>query len=461
MALPAHRPVLDYLHRHQERYLDELREFLRIPSISALSAHQADVRRAAEWLGARLARAGIHDVRVDETKGHPVVFAQSSFTAERPTLLVYGHYDVQPVDPLDQWVSPPFEPTVRDSILYARGASDDKGQLFMHLMALEAWLSTGVPPVNLKFLFEGEEEIGSPHLGQYIREHQAELAADVALISDTPMMGEELPSICYALRGLATMEIRVSGPSQDLHSGVYGGIVMNPAQALAHLIDTLYDASGRIAVPGFYDQVDPLSDRERSELSQLPFDSEAYKAQLGVPELAGEPGYTPLERLWARPTLDVNGLWSGFTGEGQKTIIPATAHAKLSCRLVPHQDPERILDLLEAHLQHHCPPGVQLHVTHRSGSPASVTSLDHPAVKAAESAIELVYQRPAVHIRMGGSIPVVSDFQETLAVPTVLLGFALPDECFHAPNEHFHLANFYRGAQTVAIFWEKLGATHA
>ncbi|MCY0879749.1 MAG: dipeptidase [Firmicutes bacterium] len=460
MANPATVPVLDYLARQQARHVDELREFLSIPSVSALAQHRHDVRRAAEWLSGRLARAGIDSVRIDDTGGHPVVFARTPLAPGRPTVLVYGHYDVQPVDPVSQWISPPFQPEVRDNVLYARGASDDKGQLFMHVIAAEAWLKTGTLPVNLAFLFEGEEEIGSPHLGDYLRAHRSELSADVAVISDTPMFGDEEPAICYGLRGLVTLEVSVIGPFQDLHSGVHGGAVMNPAHALAELLASLHDQSGRVAVDGFYDDVLPLSEEERQLFQRLPFDVEAYQNELRVPALVGEAGFTVLERLWTRPTLDVNGMWAGFTGEGQKTIIPACAHAKISCRLVPQQDPERIAQLVESHLRKHCPPGVRLDIVRGAGSPAHLTPLDHPAVKAAEAAIEAVFKRPAAHIRMGGSIPVVADFSQTLNVPTVLLGFALPNENFHAPNEHFHLVNFHRGAQTIAILWEKLGAAY-
>lgn len=457
MADTALDRVLSHLQSHREEHLEEVKEFLRIPSVSALTAHKPDVARAAEWLTARLKQAGFSNARMDPTPGNPVVVASSELKPDRPTILVYGHYDVQPVDPVESWHHGPFEPTVDDNILYARGSSDDKGQVFMQLVAAEAWQKIGQLPVNLKFLFEGEEEIGSQHLGEYIRAHQEDLAADLAVISDTPMYADGYPAVSYGLRGLAAMEITVRGPFQDLHSGGYGGAVMNPAHALAHLIDSLHDADGRVAVRGFYDHVDDLSAEERDALAKLPFDREAYRRELDVPELFGEAGYSVHEQTWARPTLEVNGMWSGFTGEGQKTIVPATAHAKLTCRLVPHQDPDAVLKAIEAHLRDHLPPGVRLTVDLHGGAPASITSLDHPAVKAAESAIETVYHTPASHIRMGGSIPVVVDFQEVLNIPTVLLGFALPNENFHAPNEHFHLDNFYRGAETVATLWQRLG----
>jgi acetylornithine deacetylase/succinyl-diaminopimelate desuccinylase-like protein len=445
--------TLTYLRSRRDSHVAELKEFLRIPSVSALSEHKRDVARAAEWLKERLAAAGFDNARVEATTGNPVVTASTPVDPRKPTVLIYGHYDVQPVDPVASWHHGPFEPTVENNILYARGASDDKGQVFMQLVAAEAWQQTNGLPINVKFLFEGEEEIGSVHLGGYIRMHQDALAADVAVISDTPMYQEGYPAVSYGLRGLAAMEISVRGPFQDLHSGGYGGAVQNPAHALAHLIDSLHDESGRVAVAHFYDDVDALSSEEREALARLPFDEEKYRTDLDVPALFGEPGFSVNERTWARPTLEVNGMWSGFTGEGSKTIIPASAHAKITCRLVPHQNPDRILDAIEGHLKAHLPPGVRLEVARFHGAPASITPIDHPVVKAAESAIES-------DIRMGGSIPVVVDFQEVLHIPTLLLGFALPDENFHAPNEHFHLENFYRGAETLATLWERLGTYH-
>lgn len=460
MASASTKSALEYLRSHRRDHVAQLIEFLRIPSISALSEHKPDVTRAAQWLKDRLMEAGIDNATIHATAGHPVVTASTALDPQKPTVLVYGHYDVQPVDPLESWRHGPFDPTVHDDILYARGASDDKGQVFMQLIAAEAWIKTGHLPVNLKFLFEGEEEIGSVHLGEFIRAHQKALACDVAVISDTPMYQEGWPAISYGLRGLAALEIAVQGPYQDLHSGGYGGAVMNPAHALAALIASLHRPEGTVAVDGFYDDVVPLSDEERAAYRRLPFDEEAYRQELQVPALFGEPGYSVLERLWARPTLEVNGLWSGFTGEGQKTIVPASAHAKITARLVPNQDPGRVLDAVQRHLEKALPVGVTLTVRRFHGAPASITPLDHPAVRAAEAAIQDIYQTPACHIRMGGSIPVVVDFQAVLGVPTVLLGFALPNENFHAPNEHFHLQNFYRGSETVAVLWRNLGDSH-
>ncbi len=460
MQNPAIDHVLAYLNAHEREHIADMSAFLRIPSVSALSEHKKDVARAADWLQERLKQAGFTNARIDPTAGNPIVVATGPQKPGRPTVLVYGHYDVQPVDPVSSWHHDPFAPTIENNILYARGSSDDKGQVFMQLIAAEAWQKTASLPINLKFLFEGEEEIGSAHLSQYIRDHKEALAADLAVISDTPMYAEGYPSISYGLRGLASMEITVKGPFQDLHSGVYGGAVMNPAHALATLIASLHDADGRVSVDGFYDDVEPLSRDERQALARLPFDPNAYRQEIGVPDLFGEDGYSILEQIWARPTLEVNGLWSGFTGEGQKTIVPATAHAKLTCRLVPHQQPDHVLDAVARHLKSHLPRGVSLQISRGEGAPGSITPLDHPAVKAAERAIQSVYETQASYIRMGGSIPVVVDFQETLGIPTLLLGFALPNENFHAPNEHFHLDNFFRGAQTVATLWAFLGDGH-
>lgn len=450
--------TLEYLRSHHDQYLTDLTEFLSIPSISALNQHRQDVRAAAEWLMDRLKKAGLANAHLDETLGNPVVVGSLVTDPSRPTVLIYGHYDVQPVDPLDKWTHPPFEPTVIDDILYARGSSDDKGQVYMQLTALEAWCQTaGSPPVNVKVLFEGEEEIGSVHLADYIKNHQDELRADFAVISDTPMFAAEVPAVCYGLRGLAALEISVSGPFQDLHSGVYGGTVANPAHALAALITSLHRPDGTVNIEGFYDGVETLTKKERQAFQTLPFDAADFLASTGSPDLFGEPEFSPLERIWARPTVEVNGMWSGFIGEGRKTIVPAEAHAKITCRLVPHQDPHHVLDVLEAHLRAHCPPGVRLTIARGEGDPGTKTPLDHPSVLAAEQAIEDIYHKKAAYIRMGGSIPVVVTFQEVLNMPTLLLGFALPDENFHAPNEHFHLNNFYRGAETLALLWDYVG----
>jgi acetylornithine deacetylase/succinyl-diaminopimelate desuccinylase-like protein len=446
----------EYLAAHRPAAVEDLADFLRIPSISSLPDHRSDVERAAEWLAARLRRAGMEWVRVHPTPGHPVVTASAPYQPGRPTVLVYGHYDVQPVDPLSAWQTPPFEPSVRDGRLYGRGTSDDKGQLYMHILAAEALLRTTGLPVNLTFLFEGEEESGSIHLHEFIRTHQDLLKADVVVISDTPMYGPDMPAICYGLRGLAGLEVRVDGPAQDLHSGVFGGAVANPAHVLADLIHSLHTPDGRVAVSGFYDGVRELPASEREALAALPFDPDAFLQSTGSPALFGEPGFTTLERTWVRPTLDVNGMWSGFIGEGRKTIIPAYAMARITCRLVPHQDPAAVMDRVVAHLTDRCPDTVRLTVNRQEADPGILTPLDHPVVKATETAIRSVFGRDPVRILMGGSIPVVLTFLDVLQAPTVLLGFALPDEHFHAPNEYFTLENFFRGQDTIAALWQAL-----
>lgn len=458
----THELALRYLRSHHDQYLSDLTEFLSIASISALPQHHQDVRSAAEWLRTRLIQAGMSNAHLEETAGNPVVVGSRVVDPNRPTVLIYGHYDVQPVDPLEKWAHPPFEPTVIDDILYARGSSDDKGQVYMQLVALEAWWKTaGDLPINVKVLFEGEEEIGSVHLADYIENHQEELRADFAVISDTPMFAAEVPAICYGLRGLAAIEITLTGPFQDLHSGVYGGTVMNPAHALSSLIASLHNPDGTVNIEGFYDGVEVLTEKEQQAFQALPFDPDAFLASTGSPELFGDPHFTPLERIWTQPTVEVNGMWSGFIGEGRKTIVPAEAHAKITCRLVPNQDPHHVLRVLEAHLKAHCPTGVRLHIQRGEGDPGTKTPLDHPSVVAAEQAIAEIYHQKAAYIRMGGSIPVVVTFQEVLNMPTLLLGFALPDENFHAPNEHFHLNNFYRGAETLALLWSHLGKHEA
>ncbi len=458
--MPTLTPVGDYLARHRARHVEELIDFLRIPSISALPQYASEVRRAAIWLADRLTQAGLTKAKVRETGGHPVVTAQYGDDPAKPSVLIYGHFDVQPVDPEDAWTHPPFTPTIIEDAIYARGASDDKGQVLMQVAALEAWLNTAHDlPVNVRLLFEGEEEIGSVHLETFIRQHAAHLGGDFAVISDTPMFARDMPAICYGLRGLVSLEVTVRGAYQDLHSGVYGGAVANPAHALAHLVDSLHDSYGRVAVDHFYDGVAEPTAEERRVFSELPFDEPALARRLKVPRLMGEAGFTSLERTWLRPTVEVNGMWSGFIGEGRKTIIPATAQAKITCRLVPWQDPQSVVQSLVHHLHAFCPPGVELAVAVGEASPATLTALDHPAVAAATRATASVFGQTPRYIRMGGSIPVVVTLQEVLKMPTVLLGFALPDENFHAPNEHFHLANFSRGAQTLAAFWAEIGPT--
>lgn len=444
----------EYAHEHRDRFVEELKAFLRIPSISTLPEHKSDMEDAAAWLAEHLRGIGVETVEVLPTWGHPVVYGEWMAAGdETPTALVYGHYDVQPVDPLDEWRTPPFEPTIEGGNIYARGAADDKGQLFIHLKAVESYLETeGRLPINVKFMFEGEEECGSEHLEPFIDEHLERLDADFALISDTPMLGPEQPSLVYGLRGICYMEISVQGPRRDLHSGGYGGAVDNPIHVLARLLAGLHDDEGRITVPGFYDEVIPLDEEERSALRDVPFDEARLLADTGVPAAWGEVGYTTVERLGARPSLDVNGIWGGFTGEGAKTVIPARAHAKLSTRLVADQDPHEIYDLVLSHLKRTAPATVTIEgrLIH-TGKPALIPR-DVPAMRAAVAAYERVWGKRPIFTREGGTLPVVSILREKLEVPTVLLGFGLSDDNLHAPNEKFTLRNFYHGVDTVISY---------
>jgi acetylornithine deacetylase/succinyl-diaminopimelate desuccinylase-like protein len=446
-----------YFETHRDEHLEQLMDLLRIPSVSALSAHKTDMRRAAEWLQSELTRIGMTQVAIMETGGHPVVYAERNDQPGGPTALVYGHYDVQPVDPLALWETPPFSPAIRNGKLYARGASDDKGQVFMHLKVIEAILAeNGSLPVNLKLLIEGEEEIGSANLERFVADHKALLRADVIVISDTGLYARGVPSLTYALRGLAGLEVHVSGAKGDLHSGLFGGAAPNATHALVHLLASLRSPDGKIMVEGFYDQVLPLSVEERESFASLPFDEAAYMRDLGVTALPGEPGFTPLERLWARPTLEINGLFGGFQDEGTKTVIPAKAGAKITCRLVPDQNPNRVLDAIGRHLKAHCPPGTTVEVIRKDGSPAAITPIDHPAIRAAMAALAEAYGAEAKFIRGGGSIPVVGTFTRVLEAPSVLMGFGLEEENFHAPNEHFHLENFDLGMRALYSYWFKL-----
>ena len=451
--------VLDFINLNRDRYVDELKEYLAIPSISALPQHAGDVRRAAEWTAELLRRAGMHDVRIMETPGYPAVYGEWLGAPGKPTILYYGHYDVQPVDPVDLWTTPPFEATVRDGEIYARGATDDKGQVFMHIKAIEAFLKkTGGLPVNMKVLIEGEEEVGSDHLGDFIKNHKQDLRADVVVISDSPMFDRGVPSICYGLRGLTYVQIDIRGTKSDLHSGSFGGAVANPAFVLTQLLAQMKDRGGRVKIPGFYDAVRPLSDVERAEWKKLPFNETRYRKDLGAPRLFGEKGYSTLERVWARPTFEINGLLSGFTGEGAKTVLPAVSMAKVSMRLVPDQDPDTIADLFERYLKKLCPPTVQLTVTRMHGGKPWMTEFDNKYVRAAGRAIESAFGQRPVFNREGGSIPVVSTFQEELGLPSVLFGVGLPDENAHAPNEKLDLGNFQNGIIASAVLYEEIGS---
>jgi acetylornithine deacetylase/succinyl-diaminopimelate desuccinylase-like protein len=449
--------VVDFINVNRDRYVDELKQYLAIPSISALPEHAPDIRRAAQWTGDALTAAGMENVRLLETAGNPVVYGDWLKAPGKPTILFYGHYDVQPVDPLHLWTTPPFEATVRDGESYARGSADDKGQVFMHIKAVEAHVKkAGGLPLNMKFLIEGEEEVGSAHLDDFIRAHKDELAADVVVISDSPMFDRGSPSICYGLRGLTYFQIDIRGTNSDLHSGSFGGAVANPAYVLASVLAQMKDRGGRVKIPGFYDDVRPLSDAERAEWKKLPFNETKYRKELGAPKLFGESGYSTLERVWARPTFEVNGLLSGFTGEGAKTVLPAVAMAKVSMRLVPDQDPNKIADLFEAYLKKVTQKTVALKVTRMHGGKPWMTEFDNKYVRAAGRAIEKGFGKTPVFNREGGSIPVVSTFQEDLGLPSVLFGVGLPDENAHAPNEKLDLSNFHNGIIASAFLYDEI-----
>lgn len=454
------REILDKIDENRTRYVEELLGFLRIPSVSTYSHHAADVRRAADWVLHHLKRIGFQ-AKICRTERHPVVLAHSRVHPDAPTLLIYGHYDVQPPEPLEEWISPPFSPSIRDGCVYARGASDDKGQLFTYLKAMEAVLAVaGSLPINVKLLVEGEEEIGSPSLGRFLVEHRDELQCDAIAISDSSQFGQGIPAITYALRGLCYLQVDLQGPRFDLHSGSFGGLVANPVQVLAEILAGLKTLDGRVAIPGFYDDVVDLDQQEREMMDALKLDEDALKEYLGVDELTGEPGYSPFERKTARPTLDVNGIWGGFSGEGAKTIIPARAGAKVSMRLVPNQKPEKINRLFSDFVHSMTPRGIKLEITELHGAAPVLIQRDHAVMKAASRAIEIGFGRTPVHVREGISIPVVNLFEELLEPESILmLGWGSPDDGTHSPNERFHLDDFHRGIRTVAaLLYEMKGA---
>jgi acetylornithine deacetylase/succinyl-diaminopimelate desuccinylase-like protein len=449
--------VVDFINVQRDRYVDELKRYLAIPSISALPEHQGDVRRCAEWTADHMRQIGLQNVQLMETPGNPVVYGDWLGAPGAPTILFYGHYDVQPVDPIDLWDSPPFDATVRDGELYARGAADDKGQVFMHFKAVEAYMKqAGGLPLNMRFFIEGEEEVGSAHLDEFVRSNKALLTADVVVISDTAMIGKGVPSICYGLRGLVYYQIDLRGTKSDLHSGVFGGAVANPAFVLAQLLAQMKDRGGRVKIPGFYDDVRELAEAEREEWKKLPFNEKNYRKELGAPKLAGEKGYSVYERTWGRPTFDVNGLLSGFTGEGPKTVIPAVAMAKVSMRLVPNQTPEKIGSLFEAYARKITPKTVELKLTRMHGGMPWMAGFDDPFLRAAGRAVEKGFGKAPVFNREGGSIPVVATFQKELGVPSVLFGVGLPDENAHAPNEKLDLGNFHGGIISSAYLYQEI-----
>jgi acetylornithine deacetylase/succinyl-diaminopimelate desuccinylase-like protein len=452
--------VIDFINTNRDRYVDQLKEYLAIPSISALPQHQADVRRCAEWTAEEMRRIGLENVRLIETPGYPVVYGDWLHASDKPTILFYGHYDVQPVDPVDLWESPPFQATVRDGEIYARGSADDKGQVFMHFKAIEAHIKqNGRLPVNMRIILEGEEEVGSANLDDFIKAHKDELSADVVVISDSPMFDRGIPSICYGLRGLVYFQIDVRGTKTDLHSGSFGGAVANPAMVLSQILAQMKDKGGRVKIPGFYDDVRPLRDEERAEFKKLPFNETRYRKELGAPKLFGESGYSTLERVWGRPTFEINGVLAGFTGEGAKTVIPAVSMAKVSMRLVPDQDPDNIAKLFEAYVAKIAPKTVEVKVTRMHGGKPWMTEFDNPYVQAAGRAIEKGFGKAPVFNREGGSIPVVATFQEILGLPSVLFGVGLPDENAHAPNEKLDLGNFHGGVIASAFLYEEIANT--
>lgn len=451
--------VSRYLKQHADRFVAELQELLRIPSVSADPAHGADVRRAAEFVQRQLAAAGLQ-ANLVETAGHPIVHGSWQGAPGAPTVLIYGHYDVQPPDPLKEWLSPPFEPTIRGEHIYARGATDDKGQMFTHIKALEAWFQTTSRfPVNVHVVIEGEEEVGSNNLDQFLEQNRDRLKSDVAVISDTSQFAPGIPAITYGLRGIIACEVTLHGPRQDLHSGVFGGAVANPVNILSRLISQLHDSQGRIQIPGFYDEVQELTAAERSDWNRLPFDEAKFQAEVGAPALAGEAGFSTLERRWARPTCDINGIRGGYQGEGPKTIIPATATAKITCRLVPRQQPQKIVAALEQFLRTHCPPAVTLEFKEWHGCPAFVVDTGSPYLAAARRAIHSAFQAEPVLIREGGSIPVVATFQQILGVDTLLLGWGQNTDNLHSPNERFSLQDFHRGTLASACLLGELAGS--
>ncbi|MFB3825849.1 MAG: dipeptidase [Bryobacteraceae bacterium] len=449
-----------FVEQNRERLLNELNEFLRIPSISTLPENQPDIRRAAEFVANSLRGVGMERVEIIPTAKHPLVYGEWLHAPGRPTVLCYGHYDVQPADPLELWNTPPFEPTLRDGNLYARGSADDKGQLYTHIKAIEALrAANGKPPLNVKFLIEGEEEVGGASIAQYVAANPEKLKADVALVSDTAMYAPGMPTLCIGLRGLVYMEIEASGPGRDLHSGLYGGASPNPIFGLAELLAKAKDENGVIRIPGIYDDVEPPAPAEAESWKRLPFSEQEFlEKEVGAAALTGEPGYPVLERIWARPTLEVHGIAGGFTGAGSKTVIPARALAKVSLRLVPRQDPEKIAAAVRDFVAQNTPRGLRMNVNVLSASPGLVISPDQPAIRLAARAFAEVFGRPAVFIRSGGSVPIVGEFANHLGIPTVMMGFGLPDDGLHSPNEKFHLENFYLGIRTVAAFFEQYGA---
>ncbi len=449
--------VVAYAEENRARFLNELKELVAIPSVSSSSEHKQDVQRCAQFVRDAMEIVGFERIEMVETKRHPIVYGEWLGAPGCPTVLLYGHYDVQPVDPLELWETPPFEASERDGRLYGRGTVDDKGQFYLHLKAMESWMKTdGTLPLNIKCIIEGEEEVGSESLEPFLEENKEMLAADVAVISDTSMVKKGWPSITYGLRGIAYFQIDLRGSEQDLHSGIFGGAVKNPIHALTDIIEQLKDKDGHVTIPGFYDHVVEVTEEERTAMTELPFDEEVFRQEVGAPELSWEKGYSALESLWCRPALDVNGIWGGFTGEGSKTVIPAEAHAKVSVRLVPNQEPDEIGDLFEAHIKKIAPPEVEVTVQRMHGGRPFLGDLSHPAFGAASRALEKGFGTKTVFIREGGSIPFVRDMTDTLDLPCLLIGFGLPGENAHAPNEWIDLENYALGTLSAIHLYQEL-----
>ena len=452
--------IKSYIKQHKDRFLNELIELLKLPSVSADSAYKNDVLKAAEAVKSRLEEAGCDVVEICKTKGHPIVYGEKTVSSNLPTVLVYGHYDVQPPDPINLWDSPPFEPVIKttdkhpEGAIFARGASDDKGQMYMHVKALEFMTSTNQLPCNVKFMIEGEEEIGSSNLSVFVKNNREKLKNDIILISDTGMIAMDTPSITTGLRGLSYVEVEVTGPNRDLHSGLYGGAVANPINILSKMIATLHDENNHITIPGFYDKVEELSDTERAEMAKAPFNLEDYKNALDIDAVYGETGYSTHERTSIRPTLDVNGIWGGYIGEGAKTVIASKAYAKISMRLVPHQDWEEITQLFTAHFKAIAPKGVKVKVTPHHGGQGYVTPTDNIGYQAASKAYQDAFGKTPIPQRSGGSIPIVSLFEQELKSKTILMGFGLDSDAIHSPNEHFGIWNYLKGIETIPLFYK-------
>lgn len=446
--------VLPYIKENQERFIAELIDLLKIPSVSADKAFAKDVHAAGKFVADKLIAAGADKVEICPTAGYPVIYGEKMIDANLPTVLVYGHYDVQPADPIELWTSPPFEPVIKDGKIYARGACDDKGQMYMHLKAFEMMMQNGGVPCNVKFMIEGEEEVGSDNLETFVRANTEKLACDVVLISDTGLISLENPSITSGLRGLSYLEVEVTGPNRDLHSGIYGGAVANPINILAQMIASLHDENGKVNIPGFYDNVDEVSKEERALMASAPFSLDDYKAHLDIAEVQGEKGYTTLERTSIRPTLDVNGIWGGYIGEGAKTVLPSKASAKISMRLVPNQDSATITKLFQKHFESIAPKSVKVKVKPHHGGEAAVTPTDSVAYMAADKAMQTTFGKKPIPLRSGGSIPIVTMFEKVLGIKTVLMGFGLDSDAIHSPNEHYHVANYLKGIETIPYFYK-------